>query len=536
MESVNFDRAAEYYDETRALSADVMAELLGVLITELAPAQRQPCLEIGVGTGRIALPLHEQGVQLAGADIAEAMLRRLVVNAEGVAPFPLLLADATRLPVADGAFGSVLAVHVLHLIPTWRDAVEEAMRVLRPGGALIASFPGGDAYARRKTGAAPWRSAVRDALARHGVVRAATGARVPQDVASYLGERAVARMLPPVPVTETQTLAGTVRDIEQQVYSWTWPYSRQQVLAAGADIRAWAAGENVSLDQEHLVEGSLEWWSFEVPALPGFALAGQGALDAVEGDLKVVAADEIAGRMDGQPAQRGVRALRTDSVRGAGRHEVPQVGMLMGGLPPASGDVADHDVPEPGVRPRFEVRQACFLSRLAQRDLQRVALPRVTMPADLEPPALPLVPAQQHPAAVGVHDQRGSSQVQRSIPRPRSRIGRKQCADPHDVGRLGLPRRLIAVKPVSSHPVIVPSPPGSGDAVHLPFGIIAASTGWLSEDGDDRVGKTAAKQAGGRGRDGPRATCRTTAASCARQSSTVTRMLACTRRSWPAAW
>lgn len=269
MESVNFDRAADYYDATRTLSPDVMSELLGVLLTELAPADRQPCLEIGVGTGRIALPLRQRGVLLAGADIAEAMLRRLVVNADGVLPFPLLLADATRLPVADQAFGSVLAVHVLHLIPAWRAAVDEAIRVVRPRGALIASFPGGDTIAQRKAKTAPWRPAVREALARHGVVRAPTGAQSPWEVADYLAGRATARMLPPVPVTQKQTLAGTVSDIERQLYSWTWPYTREQVLTAGADIRAWAASENVSLDTEHLVEGVLEWWAFEVPALPG---------------------------------------------------------------------------------------------------------------------------------------------------------------------------------------------------------------------------------------------------------------------------
>jgi hypothetical protein len=70
-------------------------------------------------------------------------------------------------------------------------------------------------------------------------------------------------MLPPVSVPETQTLAGTLRDLEEQLYSWTWPYSREQVLAAGADIRAWARRENVSLDQEHPVEGTLEWWAFD---------------------------------------------------------------------------------------------------------------------------------------------------------------------------------------------------------------------------------------------------------------------------------
>ena len=262
MKSVNFDRAAEYYDATRALPHEAMASLLRVLVTELA--ERQPCLEIGVGTGRIARPLHARGIAMAGLDISEAMLRRLVTNADGVSPFPLLLADASGLPLAAQSFGSVLAVHVLHLIPAWREAVDEAVRVLRPGGALIASFPSGEAGTRQQVQMAPWRPAVREVLARHGIARVRSGAGTPRDVESYLGDRAAARMLPPVRVLETQTLAGTLRDLEAQLYSWTWPYPREQVLAAGADIRAWAQGQDVRLDEEHPVEGTLEWWAFDV--------------------------------------------------------------------------------------------------------------------------------------------------------------------------------------------------------------------------------------------------------------------------------
>jgi SAM-dependent methyltransferase len=262
VESVNFDRAAEYYDATRALPDEAMASLLGVLVPELAT--RQPCLEIGVGTGRIALPLHARGIAMAGADISEAMLRRLVVNAEGGLPFPLLLADARGLPLTAGSFGSVLAVHVLHLIPAWQAAVDEAVRVLRPGGSLVASFPGGEAATRQQVRMAPWRPAVREALARHGIVRARSGARTPRDVAAYLGDRVTTRMLPPVPVPQTQTLDGSLRALEQQLYSWTWPYSREQVLSASADIRAWARQENIALDQEHPVEGTLEWWAFDL--------------------------------------------------------------------------------------------------------------------------------------------------------------------------------------------------------------------------------------------------------------------------------
>ena len=53
---------------------------------------------------------------------------------------PVALADATALPFPDGTFGAVLASHVLHLIPDWQSAVDEA-RWTRRGG-----WCGGTAY------------------------------------------------------------------------------------------------------------------------------------------------------------------------------------------------------------------------------------------------------------------------------------------------------------------------------------------------------------------------------------------------------
>jgi SAM-dependent methyltransferase len=263
VESLNFDRAAGYYDATRALPADTMAGLTAVLSAELAG--RQPCLEIGVGTGRIALPLRERGIALAGTDISVAMLRKLVANAEGV-PFPLMRADATRLPVAAGTFGSVLAVHVLHLIPQWRVAVDEALRVLRPGGALIASFGGGGSsgrQARDPAEAVPWREPVQEVLRRRGLVRIRRGATDADEVARYVSGRARPRPLPPVTVVETRTLRQSVDSLEAQILSWTWPYSQEQVRAAGSDIRAWAAREDFPLDREHTVRSELRWWAFD---------------------------------------------------------------------------------------------------------------------------------------------------------------------------------------------------------------------------------------------------------------------------------
>jgi len=266
VESVNFDRAAEYYDATRALPAESMDGLADVLAAELGA--RRPCLEIGVGTGRIALPLRERGIALAGTDIASAMLRRLVANAGGRSPVPLVQADATRLPVAAGSFGAVLAVHVLHLIPDWRVAVDEALRVLRPGGALVASFPGDGRsrqVPREAAGGAPWSGAVRESLHRHGLVRVRHGASDPEEVARYLGKRATARQLPSVSVHERRTLRQTLTSLEEQLFSWTWPYTPEQVRAAGSDIRAWAASENVPLDAEFEVRAEIRWRAFDLP-------------------------------------------------------------------------------------------------------------------------------------------------------------------------------------------------------------------------------------------------------------------------------
>jgi len=276
VESVNFDRAAGYYDATRALPASTMARLVGLLSGEISG--RQPCLEIGVGTGRFALPLAAAGLAMAGSDISGAMLGRLAANAGGRSPLPLVQADATRLPFAAGSFGSVLAVNVLHLIPDWRIAVDEAVRTLRPGGALIASFPmdnrpasgsasgltGGSTVGLTRDRAAPWADAMREASRRHGMVRPSIGAGDPYAVAAYLGGRASARQLAPVPVRSTVTLGEAIDHIERQLFSWTWPYTAEQAQAVAAEVRTWAELRRMPLDTTHESETASRWWAFEL--------------------------------------------------------------------------------------------------------------------------------------------------------------------------------------------------------------------------------------------------------------------------------
>ena len=53
----------------------------------------------------------------------------------------LRVADATRLPFADGEFDAALELGILHHIPDWRVALCEAARVLKPGGVFYFAAP-----------------------------------------------------------------------------------------------------------------------------------------------------------------------------------------------------------------------------------------------------------------------------------------------------------------------------------------------------------------------------------------------------------
>jgi SAM-dependent methyltransferase len=249
----SFDRAAGFYDATRGLPDDVRDTLADTLAAELTG--RGTCLEIGVGTGRIALPLYERGVRLVGVDVAAAMLERLIANAGGRQPFPLLLADATTLPFISRSVGVVLASHVFHLLANWRAAVDETLRVLRPDGALFVDFGGG--------APAPWNEPSEQIMGRLGVSHVRPGASKPDDLAGYLGDNVQVRPLPPVVMTVRRTLGQDLDEWEGQVHAWTWPYSAAKMREVSNQVKAWAVSVDWPLDRVVELERTIQWWVFQ---------------------------------------------------------------------------------------------------------------------------------------------------------------------------------------------------------------------------------------------------------------------------------
>jgi ubiquinone/menaquinone biosynthesis C-methylase UbiE len=258
MGSIAFDRAAEYYDRTRELQPDVHAAVIGVLVEELRGRER--CLEIGVGTGRIALDLQRGGVPMAGIDLSVPMLRKLVEKAGGAVPFPLAVADATALPFAGDAFGAAVVCHVLHLIPRWRLAADELVRAVEPGGVILVEMgndaPGiGSEIVQRFFSSTPAGERHRPGLREMDELDEA-----------MLGHGLGTRDLRPVVRQSTVTPDEVIRRLESGICSGCWTLTDEARAAAAEATRAWARERFDRLDEPHRIEGAITWRAYDVPA------------------------------------------------------------------------------------------------------------------------------------------------------------------------------------------------------------------------------------------------------------------------------
>ena len=134
---MNFHRAAAVYDATRALPAQVLERIVDCILSVTGAGPDTHFLDLGVGTGRFALPLLEHGCRVTGIDLSDQMMERLREKVGHTTRLTLLIADARSLPFPDHSFDVVLAMQVLPLIPEWRTVLDEARRLLKPTGSFV---------------------------------------------------------------------------------------------------------------------------------------------------------------------------------------------------------------------------------------------------------------------------------------------------------------------------------------------------------------------------------------------------------------
>jgi SAM-dependent methyltransferase len=103
----------------------------------------------GYGTAMLAGALSAVGVDLSGEAIAHA------VSAYTSPGVRFLQASCESLPFADNSFDLITAFEVIEHLRRWQDLLDEARRVLRPGGILLVSTPNKAWYAEARGAAGP---------------------------------------------------------------------------------------------------------------------------------------------------------------------------------------------------------------------------------------------------------------------------------------------------------------------------------------------------------------------------------------------
>ena len=111
-------------------------------IVELAePFPDDLVVDLGAGTGLLALALAPHVQELVAVDISERMLERLddTAAADGVDNVEPLVADLRRLPLEDESATLVVSNYAFHHLddPGKELALAEARRILQPGGRLV---------------------------------------------------------------------------------------------------------------------------------------------------------------------------------------------------------------------------------------------------------------------------------------------------------------------------------------------------------------------------------------------------------------
>jgi ubiquinone/menaquinone biosynthesis C-methylase UbiE len=139
--TAHWNRRAAHFDEDLGHSIRTPAERAAwdrMLDLILPAAGSLAALDIGCGTGFLSFELASRGHRVTGVDFAPSMIVQARKKAaERQATIRFEEADAEQLPFASASFDIAVSRHLLWTLPNPERAIDEWIRVLRPGGRLI---------------------------------------------------------------------------------------------------------------------------------------------------------------------------------------------------------------------------------------------------------------------------------------------------------------------------------------------------------------------------------------------------------------
>jgi SAM-dependent methyltransferase len=139
--------ARESGDERHARHVNALADTPGFeglrdeIISRAQPRQGERVLDVGAGTGLLALAVAPSVAHVIAVDSSPAACRLLEAKAgdREITNIEVVVADARELPLADSSIDIALSNYCLHHISDADKlvALSEFARVLRPGGRLV---------------------------------------------------------------------------------------------------------------------------------------------------------------------------------------------------------------------------------------------------------------------------------------------------------------------------------------------------------------------------------------------------------------
>ncbi|EKU95643.1 ubiquinone/menaquinone biosynthesis methyltransferase [Actinobaculum massiliense ACS-171-V-Col2] len=133
--STMFNEVAPRYDVVNDILSAGQVRVWRRAVTaalDITPGLR--LLDLAAGTGTSTAAFAAAGADVVGADFSEGMLSVARREHPGI---EFVQADATALPFDDAAFDAVTISYGLRNIEDPQRALEEMMRVVRPGGQLV---------------------------------------------------------------------------------------------------------------------------------------------------------------------------------------------------------------------------------------------------------------------------------------------------------------------------------------------------------------------------------------------------------------
>jgi SAM-dependent methyltransferase len=235
MNTVRPGRSPAEFARTRAFPPSGERQI-GVAFEALLPPGAL-IVDLGAGTGRLAHILLARGFAVTALDLSRPMLAYLAEHRPpSSSPLWLTQADVAALPLSDRCFDAALSVHVLHIVERWRDALTEALRVLKSGGLFIRAWTDHQPADHLQKISQRWR----EILEAHGY-QPRPGVNDDEDVARFLRNQGWAdRLLP----AAAWTLARSPREILENIRRRHFPFlcdvPDDLFPALFAELEAWA--------------------------------------------------------------------------------------------------------------------------------------------------------------------------------------------------------------------------------------------------------------------------------------------------------